>query len=707
MSLPRRRRGSARVLVLMLAGFWSGSLASAAEPPTTYPTIQHAFLREDFASVAVMAQAFLAQNSDAPEGPRVRLWLALSLDRLQRSTDALHELDLLKGQLATRDLLWPEVLFWEGEICRRATQMLRAKLAYQQLLERYPNSTWSAQAQMGLGSIYVEQQAFESAIGHLHEVALRREGTPIALDAHLLEGLCHLRLKRFNDAVAIFQPLLQQLNEPSVIAQTSLYLGESLSGLGRYDEAAQAYQRAIGASATSKWSQLARFGLGWAYYQIGRCGESVDAFEWYLAQPGSSEHQTDALFAEGSCLMQLGREQGALSRFEEVMADDPDNPLAMESGLAIAQIYRRQERFDLAKGLLHNLLRRKLTDTARERIQLQLGALALEQGNAAQAKTVYGLAVESGELAIRQAALSGLGDVQMFLGDLLEAKRFYEKAVQLDEHTPVGRSASYQVGRIRLLSGEIDEAVRTFQRLSVSSDLGLADDARLALALALLNHGQASQARTRLETVRQQRPNSLAAARAAYYLGLITLETGDELAARAFCEEAIAKAPGTEEAIDARLLLADIRASHTSVDEATEWLKDVYVSPGLSRRHRARIAKRIGDLARNNREYDEAIQWYEEAAALLPSLNGEAAYRIASCHEEAGRLEEAMQGYQQITQAPWRVRGQLALAKLLERGDRIADAEAIYEALAHEPIPEAKVVQERLSTLRTAGRQKE
>ncbi len=681
--------------------------ARAAEPNASYPLIQHAFLREDFAGVTAMARNFLTQNPTAPESPRVRLWLALSLDRLQRSDEALRELDLLKAYLASGDSLRPEVIFWEGEISRRAGQMLRAKLAYQQLLEQHPNSTWSSQAQMGLGFIYVEQQAFESAIGHLHEVALRREGTPVALEAHLLEGLCHLRLKHLKDAVNIFQPLLQQVQEPMVIAQTSFYLGESLSGLGQYDDAAQAYQRAIGAATTSKWGQLSRFGLGWAYYQIGRCAESVDAFEWYLAQPGSAEHRTEALFAEGSCLTQLGREQGALSRFEEVMAGDPEHPLALESGLFIAQIYRQQERFDLAKELLHTLLRRKLTDTARARVQLQLGALALEQGNAAQAKTVYGLAVESSELSIRQAALNGLGDVQLFLGDLTEAKRFYEKAIQLGEQTPVGRQANYQVGRINLLSGQLDEATRIFQQLSLSSDLGLADDARLALALALLNQGQTSQARLLLETVRRQRPDSLAAARAAYYLGLIASDAGDELAAKTFCEEAVAKAPGTEESLDARLMLADIRASHTSGEEAMEWLKDLYVSPGLSRRHRARMAKRIADLARANQEYDEAIQWYQEAATLLSSLQGEASYRIASCYEEAGRLKEAMEAYQHITQAPWRVRGQLACAKLLEREDRTAEAEAIYEALANEAIPEAKIVQERLSTLRSAGQEKE
>ena len=56
-----------------------------------------------------------------------------------------------------------------------------------------------------------------------------------------------------------------------------------------------------------------------------------------------------------------------------------------------------------------------------------------------------------------------------------------------------------------------------------------------------------------------------------------------------------------------------------------------------------------------------------------------------------------MTWYQKIEQAPWQTRGQLAAAKLLERLDRPAQARAIYERLAKEPIPEAKLIRERLS----------
>ena len=685
--------------------------------PSGYPEVQRAFLREDFERVTTLAQTFILEHSDVPQVPRVWLWLALSLDRLQRSNEALTELDRLKRRLGPRDPLWPELLFWEGDVSRRSLQMVRAKMAYERLLEQYPDSSWAAQARLGLGLTYLHQQAFEAALPYFRDAASRYFGSPAALDARLYEGVCHLQLKQFQEAATILESLLEELKERGLISQAALYLGESLSALNRYDYAARAYRRVIDVSESAQWSRLAQFGLGWVLYQAGRCKESVDAFEWYLTQTlpttlaaspaGAADHRTEALFAQGSCFIQLGREPEAQSRFEQILSSGREHPLVLDSGLTLASLYRRQERFVQAKELLHGLLRRISDPTSRARVHLQLGSLALEQGNAAQAKTVFELASESDESSTRQAALSGLGDVQMFLGRLEAAQRFYERAVRVSEQTPLSAYGRYQLGRIQLQLGAFPEAVKIFQELSANTDPALADDARLALALAYLRQGEDAASRSVLEAIRQQRPTSVTAARAAYYLALSALGEEDSASAQHLCEEAVSRAPKSEEALDARLLLADLLASRTSLSDAIGWLRDVYLTSALPRRQRAKLAKRVGDLARMGGTLAEAIGWYETAMQLLPSLGSEATYRIASCYEEGGDIATAINWYQRVDEPPWRVRGQLAQAKLLEREGREEEAQTIYRLLAGESIPEAKIAQERLAALREAPRKKE
>lgn len=669
------------------------------DPTQAYLVIQRAFLGEDFRQVASLARLFVADHPDLPETPRVWVWLALSLDRLEQVDEALQTLDDLQNRLKPGDPLWPEALFWEADISRRAARMARAKSAYQQLAQRYPGSLWVTRAQLGLGLSYLSQQAFEIAVKYFHGVAQQEADSPIGLEARLFEGLCELRMAHFPQAIAILQPLLEQFKEPPLVTQAAFYLGESLSGLSQFDEAVSAYQRALDTKDNSQWTRYALFGQGWAHFRAGRCPESVKIFDRYLAQT-ALDHRTEALFAKGSCLIQMSREPEALAIFRQILARDLDHPLALESGLVIVDAYRREEQFALAKSLIHTLLRRRIDAKGRAQLQLRLAAIALDQGNSAQAQTVYRLAADHSDASVRQVALNGLADVQVYVGNLQEAKRFYERTLQILPQSGPAVYARYQLGRILLQLGDPQAAITIFEALMKDADAGFTDDARLALALAYVSRHQHTQAREQLETIRTQRAGTPSAARAGYYLALLMLGDENEAGAERLCRETIAGAPKTEEAADARLLLADLTARRTSVRGGMRVLQEAYRSAGQPARYRAKFAKRIADFAREEGSLIEAIWWYDEAAVLLPSLRDESAYRAASCYEAGGDVPLALAWYQAAAQPPWSVRGRLAAAKLLERQERLPEAQKVYEALAGEDIPEAKIARERLAVLR-------
>ena len=685
-----------RAAVMLTAVLVGAQAARAQEPTVGYQDVQSAFLREEFDAVTSLAQSFILEHPDAPEVPRVWLWLALSLERVQQPHEALRELDRLKDRLVPRDTLWPEVLFWEGDISRKSLQMARAEAAYRKLLESAPGSSWVPQAQMGLGLIDLHERFYESAIEHFRRVSSRDKNSGMGHDALLFEGLCHLQLKRDREAAAIFESLVGRLSEAGV-PQAAFYWGESLSGLKRYDEAVKAYQRAIESSTTSQWSQPSQFGLGWAYYQLNRCEDSVKAFDQYLA--AASEHRVEALYAQGTCFMRLKRTDEGLQRFERIVSTDLEHPLALEAAFFLADGYRRQERFVAAKDLLHRFLRQSLTPSAQAKIQLRLGSIALEQGNTAQAKTVFTLASEHEDPAIRQAALNGLGDVRLFFGDVSNARTFYEEAMKMSGEQALADYAAYQIGRTDLQLGAFGEAVDVFRRLADQTESALSDDARLALIIAYLHEKKTDKARAVLDAIAKEHAGSELAVRASYYEALLAMEKSDDAGVQRLCRAVVEGAPSTEEAFEARLLLADVEAQATSAREVMSRLKSTYDSEQLSRSQRAKLAKRLGDLAKTERAYPEAVKWYERAGELLPAVSSETAYRIASCYEETGDERQALAWYQKAEQPPWHVRGQLAAAKLLERQDRMADAKIVYERLVNEPIPEAKLIRERLAAL--------
>jgi tetratricopeptide (TPR) repeat protein len=332
--------------------------------------------------------------------------------------------------------------------------------------------------------------------------------------------------------------------------------------------------------------------------------------------------------------------------------------------------------------------------------------VALGLGNVAQARTVFELATHSGEPAVRQPAFSGLGEVHLALGDVPAAAHAFDQARE-PAATAVGEYAAFQRARLHLQLQEYSEAVAIFQRLIASAHARVAQDAGIALALAYLQQGETDIARRQLEAIRQQRQGQTAAVRAGYYLALILVEEGGAEAARTLCEDVLAKAPQSDEAVDARLLLAELMLRERPAPEVIVWLRRAYQSPGLPARHRGKLAKRLGDFAREQGAYGDALRWYDEAERWWPAARGEVRYRAASCLEEAGDLDAAIQRYRTVDQPPWQVRGRLAVAKLLERQGRLPEAEVIYESLAAEPIAEAKVVKERLAALRGRSRDEE
>ena len=680
---------------LLLGGVPAGS----QEATTGYLAVQRAFLKEDFSGVAALAPSFLTQQPGGAEAVRVRIWLALSLDRLQQANEALQQLYALKTQLAAKDPMWAEVLFWEGDIARRASQMVRAKLAYERLLANAPNSSWAPQAQLGLGLVHLHQQLPEAAIGFFHALSTSRPDTAIGRDAAIYEALCHLQLQQYEQALVVLEPIMEGTDRPDTVAQAAVYLGEALTGVGRFDDAVTAYQRAIArAPEDTPWGHLAQFGIGWAQYRAGQCGPALKAFEEFLSRP-IADHRTAALFAQGSCLMQTGREDEALVRFHEVYTSRTDPGLALESGLVLVDAAREDEEYDHAKTLVHEMLRWQLGPVERAKLQLRLGSIALDQGNPAQAMTVFRLASDAEEPSVRQIALSGLADVEMFMGHYPDAKDAYERAIQVDPAKPLATYGTHQLGRIQLEFKELGRASELFRHVMKSDLPRLADDARLALALTYLHQEEPILARAQLDALRSGRKGSSVAARAGYYLTLMELSERRLDRVEALCREAIEGAPRSEEALESRLLLADLMADRESVRAAREWLRGAYEDGDLPWRHRARLAKHLGDLARGDRAFLEAVRWYEIAGKLLPTFTGEAGYWIASCYEEAGQVDDAIARYRAVEQAPWRVRAQLAAAKLLERQERYPAAIALYEGLAREPIPEAKIIQERLAAL--------
>ena len=721
-------------------GLWAAAIASVAMAQVValteeqYVSVQTAFLQENFQKVVQLAQPLLAgsalevpsaldRSSAIARMTRVWLWYALSLERLQRTNEALQEIDRLKTVLAgvseettiqvSQDSMWPEVLFWEGEISRKGFQLVRARLAYQHLLMSFPNSSWRTRAQLGLGLVLFDQQSYDGARQQVRAVSGAGSSAPWAREALIVEALCDLKLKQLAEANTLFDQLLQQSLEPELRTQVLFYRGEALTGLGRYADASESYRQALARDPRSVWAGLSQFGLGWSEFQQGHCQDSLQAFDAFLAkgQPAmfsrnAQDVRAELWFAQGRCLMQTGQEEQAQQKFDAIRQHFPEHPLAVDATLAAAELLERQQQFSKATALLQPLLdEASLTTDQRQQSRLRWGSLLLASGDAARAAVQFDLAKDAGDPEVRQVAFNGLADAEMWLGHADRAAQGYLQTLQISQTNAAGLYAAYQLGRLAVQAGRVPEAIERFQLLARQADSPLALEAQVALAMAYLSNGQAQDARATLEGLRQSAANTIHAARAGYYLALLSVQEGHLTDGRQLCEEVMQRAPGSEEALDARLLLLDLAGDRVSSKHTIEELRHIISSlSGAQVRQRGKLEKKLAELLRQTHGYAQAIHWYELAWEELPAQRGEIEYRIASCYEELGDMALAIHRYQAATQAPWQIRGQLAAAKLMEREEQWDQAKAVYQRITAQAVPEAKIAQERLGTLASVHR---
>jgi tetratricopeptide (TPR) repeat protein len=409
---------------------------------------------------------------------------------------------------------------------------------------------------------------------------------------------------------------------------------------------------------------------------------------------------TALLFAQGRCLMEQSEQDKAISFFEKIRIQDPEDSLAMDAAISLAQIFEEKQKISEARSLLEDVLDQAFDQSQIAQAHLRLGYIYLLEEKPQEAVVQFQLAQSVPGDELRQSVLNGLGDAEQMRRRLDEARRLYEDSRKISSVSSEGLYATYQLGRLELGEGNVNDAIGLFDSISYSDKSSIADDANLALAFIYLNQADLKKAREHISKVDASK-KSPQSARAAYYLALVLLQEGNVPQSKISCEEIVKSYQGTEEALEARLLLADILATESSAREAFEGLlKDAYRIESFPPKLGARFARKLADLAHRSFDYKEAIRWYEVAGNSLAAYQGEIEYRIASCYEEAGDLEVAINRYRYIKDEPWRIKGQLAAAKLLEREERYLDAKRIYEEVSVAQVPESKIAQERLASLR-------
>ena len=97
-----------------------------------------------------------------------------------------------------------------------------------------------------------------------------------SLDSKAREGITHYNHEEYDQASAKFQA--SQLEQPSN-PDVAYNLANSFYRLGSYEEAVEAYKKALSDKTSSVLKQKSYYNMGNAYYRMGYLEESIDAYK--------------------------------------------------------------------------------------------------------------------------------------------------------------------------------------------------------------------------------------------------------------------------------------------------------------------------------------------------------------------------------------------------------------------------------------------
>src|SRR5947208_614299 len=327
----------------------------------------------------------------------------------------------------------------------------------------------------------------------------------------------------------------------------------------------------------------------------------------------------------------------AIEQFREVNRLDPTDT---ESALWLARLYRLKNEHDKSEQVLRGLLK---TDPENEQAVEQLTQLLMDEGKSEESvKLLEGITEHSATPVL----LDLLGDAYTQSHDLPKAEAAYRKAADMD---PSELSHQRGLGQTLLAEEKYKEALAVYQKLS---DL-MPDDSDVYLRIAQIYRKlhQLDKAEENLVKARQYAPGSL---EVMYNEGMLYESQGRYEDAIRVLSDAVTGIKGQSPAVPSR------------------------------RRSLAILYQQLGQLYRENQNYQAAIYTFEELGHLGDEEDRRARMMIMDTYRAAKDLAKALQtGKEAMAKYPADPGIRTSYALLLGENGQTDDAVKMLRAQLH------------------------
>ena len=209
-------------------------------------------------AIATMRMAIVDASNDFSARLEARRALMQALRRHDRLSEAMGELHAILDDVETEEgrTMAQRVAIAEAGMLHQDASFEAAALAYQMILDRYPDSGFIVEAAYHMGECRLEQGRYEEAEQVWRELTERHPDAWLTPWAFRKVALAQLLQKKFDDSLATLGQMETRFEGTEFGDYARMRKGYVQLAAGKKDEAQKTYSKFLASCPTSKYCRL-------------------------------------------------------------------------------------------------------------------------------------------------------------------------------------------------------------------------------------------------------------------------------------------------------------------------------------------------------------------------------------------------------------------------------------------------------------------
>jgi tetratricopeptide (TPR) repeat protein len=164
----------------------------------------------------------------------------------------------------------------------------KAMAEFERILKIFPQSSHLIEIKELLAQAYVNANNYNKAIDYIESLPGRTQAVDRAYQkATMLKGMEFFNKDDYTQAIQYFEKSIQHPVDKEYLAEANFWCGEAYSAGKLYEQAARNYLQVIEGGGDAQLKLKARYGLGYAYFNLKQYDRALFSFKEFVSKSGT------------------------------------------------------------------------------------------------------------------------------------------------------------------------------------------------------------------------------------------------------------------------------------------------------------------------------------------------------------------------------------------------------------------------------------